>query len=337
MGLGVAKGVFAGAFFCDVSGGFSFLPETTTNYYKNVESQFSAVSDSISGLSGALDFGGYLTSNHQWSTAIGVALGPDLSFSGSGPGAYSDSNTIWDVYLEPKYHFKLNDVWEINAGPRVGYAFDEGSASFAGGGTAETWGISGSTFSYTVMANLRAYFGTRYDFDLAVAYRRANITNIEYSSESLAGVSTANPHSSGIDASGLTVKISIGTEFGARRARRKKLADQDPGSGEDASGGEARLGLPADSKVSENVGLAKQSQHMADSFIQAKRYVDADQAYRQAIKLDPANAGAWKGLGNAYYFRGHKKEALQCYDQALRLDPSDRELDVFAQRLRVAE
>jgi tetratricopeptide (TPR) repeat protein len=53
------------------------------------------------------------------------------------------------------------------------------------------------------------------------------------------------------------------------------------------------------------------------------KYAEAIQAYDEAIRLDPEDAGPWNDKGSALYNLGKYAEAIQAYDEAIRLDPGD--------------
>jgi len=51
------------------------------------------------------------------------------------------------------------------------------------------------------------------------------------------------------------------------------------------------------------------------------RYDEAIEAFDEAIRLDPENAGAWFNKGKALGDQGRYDEAIQAYDEAIRIDP----------------
>jgi len=53
----------------------------------------------------------------------------------------------------------------------------------------------------------------------------------------------------------------------------------------------------------------------------AGEYPKAEQAFKQAIELDPKIALPWNGLGNVYHDLGRCDEAIQAYQKAIELDP----------------
>ena len=52
-----------------------------------------------------------------------------------------------------------------------------------------------------------------------------------------------------------------------------------------------------------------------------KRYDDAIEAYRQALRINPENADAWNNLGIAYNNLKRYDDAIEAYRQALRINP----------------
>jgi tetratricopeptide (TPR) repeat protein len=51
------------------------------------------------------------------------------------------------------------------------------------------------------------------------------------------------------------------------------------------------------------------------------KYDEATQAYNEAIRLEPNNAGAWINKGNALAFQGKIVDASICWEKALTLNP----------------
>lgn len=49
----------------------------------------------------------------------------------------------------------------------------------------------------------------------------------------------------------------------------------------------------------------------------------AKEAFKNALKLDPDNAGAHNGMGNVLFFQGHFDEAIKEHEKALRLANGD--------------
>jgi len=59
--------------------------------------------------------------------------------------------------------------------------------------------------------------------------------------------------------------------------------------------------------------------------MQSNDYVNAEQAFRKAVELDPKNVYGYNGLGIALANQGKLDEAIACYNEALRLDPDHAE------------
>jgi tetratricopeptide (TPR) repeat protein len=57
------------------------------------------------------------------------------------------------------------------------------------------------------------------------------------------------------------------------------------------------------------------------AYDELKRYNEAIEALRQAVRIDPSNENAWYNLGVAYAFSGNRPEALNVVRELRRLDP----------------
>jgi tetratricopeptide (TPR) repeat protein len=66
------------------------------------------------------------------------------------------------------------------------------------------------------------------------------------------------------------------------------------------------------------------------------QYIDAFEAYEQALRLDPHYANAHYGKGNALYALGRYAEALAAYEQTLRLNPKDTDAHLKKSRVLCA-
>ena len=66
-------------------------------------------------------------------------------------------------------------------------------------------------------------------------------------------------------------------------------------------------------------------------YLQAGYLLEAADALRQAVNLDPENASYHTLLGDAYVRLGYEREALAHYRSAGKLDPYDT---AFVERLR---
>jgi len=70
-----------------------------------------------------------------------------------------------------------------------------------------------------------------------------------------------------------------------------------------------------------------------NQMIAAKKYDDALKYFSGAIKADPKNAAAYKGMGYAYVYKGDKAHALQYLNYSLQLNPSDAPLKQYVATL----
>jgi len=67
-----------------------------------------------------------------------------------------------------------------------------------------------------------------------------------------------------------------------------------------------------------------------------ERVEEAEQAYRQALRLNPYHFGAAAALGHACVERGNLRGALHCYRQALRIHPQLEDVPVALHELEAA-
>ena len=76
---------------------------------------------------------------------------------------------------------------------------------------------------------------------------------------------------------------------------------------------------PQRQSVSKAAGLVDEADKLADD----KKYPEAIEAYKLAIRLDPNYAPAFGGLGDAYLNSGNSQEAEKAYKEQVRLAPND--------------
>src|SRR6266404_9397804 len=71
--------------------------------------------------------------------------------------------------------------------------------------------------------------------------------------------------------------------------------------------------------VRKAAGLVEEADKLADD----RKYPEAIDAYKLAIRLDPNYAPAFGGLGDAYLNSGNSEQALVAYKEQVRLAPND--------------
>src|SRR5437016_1236660 len=76
---------------------------------------------------------------------------------------------------------------------------------------------------------------------------------------------------------------------------------------------------PQKQSVSKAAGLVDEADKLADD----RKYPEAIDAYKLAIRLDPNYAPAFGGLGDAYLNSGNSQQAETAYKEQVRLAPSD--------------
>lgn len=83
--------------------------------------------------------------------------------------------------------------------------------------------------------------------------------------------------------------------------------------------GQGRGRAPRKSSVSKAAGLVDEADKMAEE----RKYPEAIDAYKLAIRLDANYAPAYGGLGDAYFNSGNSEQALVAYKEQVRLAPND--------------
>ena len=83
--------------------------------------------------------------------------------------------------------------------------------------------------------------------------------------------------------------------------------------------GQKRGRAPQKQSVSRAAGLAEEGDKLADE----RKFPEAIDAYKLAIRLDANYAPAYGGLGDAYFNSGNSEQALTAYKEQVRLAPND--------------
>jgi tetratricopeptide (TPR) repeat protein len=97
----------------------------------------------------------------------------------------------------------------------------------------------------------------------------------------------------------------------------------------------SRFGLLLLLLISPAFAVADASQYVkwGNQMMGSKKYDDAMKYFSGAIKADPGNAEAYKGMGYAYVYKGDKAHALQYLKYAVQLNPSDSTLSQYVASL----
>jgi tetratricopeptide (TPR) repeat protein len=82
-----------------------------------------------------------------------------------------------------------------------------------------------------------------------------------------------------------------------------------------------------------NAALGKQWMVYGNGQYSQKKYDDAIKSYGNSLKADNTNAAVYQGLGNCYYAKGDKVNALKYYKYALQLNPQNAGLAKFVASL----
>jgi tetratricopeptide (TPR) repeat protein len=83
-------------------------------------------------------------------------------------------------------------------------------------------------------------------------------------------------------------------------------------------------------------GGAAQAIQYGNYYQQQRNYDAAIGWYNKATQAEPSNARAWQALGNAYYGKGDKANAVMAWDRAVALDPSNVQLANYVAQLKGA-
>jgi tetratricopeptide (TPR) repeat protein len=73
---------------------------------------------------------------------------------------------------------------------------------------------------------------------------------------------------------------------------------------------------------------------MATQFYNAKDYQGAYFAFEAGLKVNPASAAGYQGLGNCLYSMGRQSEAMEAYQKSLELDPKNDKLAAFVKTFK---
>jgi tetratricopeptide (TPR) repeat protein len=83
-------------------------------------------------------------------------------------------------------------------------------------------------------------------------------------------------------------------------------------------------------------GGAAQALQYGNYYYQQKNYDAAVGWYTKATQADASNAKAWQALGNGYYGKGDKPDAINAWNKAVALDPSNTQLAAYVNQLQGA-
>jgi len=84
--------------------------------------------------------------------------------------------------------------------------------------------------------------------------------------------------------------------------------------------------------TAKGTGSASDPMALAGRYYQARQYDYAIQQFKLAASANPNNAKAYQGLGNCYYAKADKADAVDAYKRSLQIDPSNNQLKAFLAR-----
>ncbi len=74
------------------------------------------------------------------------------------------------------------------------------------------------------------------------------------------------------------------------------------------------------SRATPSSGNVREKCQEGDQLLKQQHYIQALQAYEEALRLDPRNFHAWNGKGTALYHQGNYKKAYDAYQRATEID-----------------
>jgi hypothetical protein len=281
---------------------------------------------------------------------LGSNFGPTRTFDVSYPSSpYPlDVHSQWtslEVYAMPVYR-----VWNEKSlfkrpaiqtfGLRLGSASLLGKFEASSNGQSGKYKSEGFANTYGLVYRYQQMFGRKFHLGLELAYDNIIFGSIQVSDGSgfyagKSGVDTNFDNSrAAIDYSGVSLKVTVTPWFASPlRWAAGPVSKTVP---EMATASES-TSIPSDPAINESITLSEQSRQLGDTFFGARRYNEAADTYKQAAKLDPANARAWQGLGNAYYNLNKKAPAVEAYEKALLLEPGNLALRKFVERYKAKQ
>lgn len=250
--------------------------------------------------------GDFFNTGYQTSGLFGIEVGnsggPDGSIT------VASNTTDWDssvFYIMPTLRWWGRGIFSDPYYQTVGFRL--GDAMFSDGP------VTAAAADYGIVYRIQQMFGQAFDLGFEVGY--------DY--EAFPGVFGRT-----VDVSGISTKLILGTWVGSPFKRT-------PGDYPFQRTPEDYKGLPPyDATMARNIALGKLGSRSGFRLLKSKRYKEAETEFMRAVGYDPANAYAWKGLGNACYYQGDKAGALSAYGKELYLEPNNARLRVFVERYK---
>jgi len=94
------------------------------------------------------------------------------------------------------------------------------------------------------------------------------------------------------------------------------------------------IGGDAGSKIPKGPSPYEQEYGIANEEYTAGQYDTAIQRLKVVVKQDPKYWEAWQLLGNAYYAKGQKDDAIRAYDKSLVVNPENPQLKAWVESIR---
>jgi len=241
--------------------------------------------------------GDFFNTGYQTSGLFGIEAG--ISMGPDGVITVASNTTDWDTsvfYIMPTLRWWGRGVFPDPYYQTVGFRLGDAGFSDAQ--------ISAAAADFGIVYRIQQMFGAWFDLGFEVGY--------DY--EAFPGVFGRT-----VNVSGISTKLILGTWVGSPYKRTH----------------ENYKGLPPyDGTMARNIALGKLGSRSGFRLLKSMRFKEAEAEFKEALGFDPANADAWKGLGNACYYLGDKAGALSAYGKELYWEPNNAPLKAFVERYK---
>lgn len=264
---------------------------------------------------------------YQSPTPLGVELALSLSnFDNSSTVGLASADTLSII---PTLRIPMNGLFGRNCfhtvGLQIGESYISQSVGNYGGYYSSYDYYQAQTVTYGLSYRVEQMLGKRVSLGLDLGYQWAVYHPTDYAGRPMTNLD-GSPRS--LDYSGPSIKLSLAfwmkrpfisaadqaadvvRHFRVKKRTRRRPLNDDP-----------------------NSEVIKNPLQSGDEAMQAKDYLSASTFYKQAAADNAADRWAWQGLGNALYFLGQKRDALEAYERAFSFSQGDEKLQRLIERL----